>query len=161
MKNNEASIKTPVWMRITLFLSLAINLLVVGLVVGAFVMGGPDRRASRFHPDGGSLYTRALDKDDRKAVRRDFAARLGGQGRGRDAIIDSVETTLETLRATPFDEAALASALAQRSERRATRDALGRQALVARIAAMTDTERAAYADRVEQGLAQLVKRFRR
>ena len=42
-----------------------------------------------------------------------------------------------------------------------TRTEVGRDALTARIEQMTDAERAVYAERVEQGLAELAKRLRR
>ncbi|MCK0150650.1 periplasmic heavy metal sensor [Marivita sp. S6314] len=161
MDKKASLAKTPLWMRIVLFSSLALNLLVVGLVVGAIATGGPERRAGGKPRDVGSVFTRALDADDRAALRRDFVAQFQRPDRDRRPVLTDLETALETLRATPFDEAAFLSAMAEQSDRRAARDAFGRQALAASIAAMSDADRAAYADRVAQGVADIAKRMRR
>ena len=148
-------------MRITLYVSLALNLLVVGVVTGFFVTGGPDGRADRDRRDFGSLYMRALGPEDRRDLRRAFLSGLSERGRDGNGFLADMRSALATLRATPFDPEAFARSMAEQSDRRAMRDQVGRDALTARIAAMTDAERAAYADRVEQGLADLERRFRR
>lgn len=152
---------TPRWMRWTLLVSLALNLLVVGTVAGVMITGGPDRRTDRDRSDFGSVYTRALDEEDRRALRRDFMSRLDQQGRDRGAFIAEMRTTVDTLRATPFDADAFMTAMSDQSERRARREDTGRQVLAARIAAMTDAERAAYADRIEARLTKLAERLSR
>ena len=159
MTDTPTSPKRPIWLRITLFLSLALNLLIAGLVGGFFLFSGPSERAARGPRDLGSLYTRALDQEDRRALRRDFARGLASQGRERGAIVMDVQAALEVLRATPFDVDAFGQALANQSSRRSQREEIGRQALSNRIAEMSDAERAAYADRVEDGLAGLAKRL--
>ena len=161
MTDTIQSPKSPLWMRVALFGSLAVNLLIVGVVVGVVAFGGPHKRASGPRPDVGSLYTRALDQKDRRAIRTALSAELAGQIRDRGSVLAEFEATVETLRAVPFDQDALLAALAEQSTRRARRETVGRELLVAQIAAMTDADRAAYADRVEQGLADLAKRIRR
>ena len=153
--------KTPLWMRLTLFASLAINLLILGAVAGFFVFGGPERRADRDRSDFGSFYTRALSEEDRRALRRDFVAGLERDGRDRGAFLADMRATLDTLRATPFDAEAFVSAMAEQSDRRARREEMGRQVLANRIAAMSDAERMAYADRIEDRLSKLEQRIRR
>jgi uncharacterized membrane protein len=161
MADGISSTKTPLWVRITLFVSIALNLLVAGAVAGFVFFGGPDGRADRERRDVGSLYTRALDPEDRRALRRDFVTGLSAQGREKDTIVSDMQSALDILRATPFDPDAFASALADQSNRRAGREELGRTALAARIASMSAADRAAYADRVESGLADLARRIRR
>lgn len=152
--------KSPKWMRITLFCSLAANLLVVGLVAGLALSGGPEKRANAQPREAGALFTRALSSEDKRALRREFVRGLRSDGPDRGPILGGVQASLDALRATPFDADAFAETMAEQSSRRAQRDALGRQALTARVAAMTDAERLSYADRVEDGLRDLRKRFR-
>ncbi len=153
--------KTPLWVRATLFLSLALNILVIGAVVGFLVVGGPGKRPDRDRFDFGSFYTRALSDQDRRALRRDFEDGLRGQGRDRGAFITDLRSTLDTLRATPFDRDAFVAAMSDQAGKRAQREEMGRQVLANRIAAMTDEERAAYADRIEARLSELAGRIRR
>lgn len=153
--------KTPLWMRLTLFISIALNVLVLGAIVGFLLSGGPDRRPDRDRFDFGSFYMRALSEQDQRALRRDFVSGLQKDGRDRGAFIADLRTTLDTLRATPFDPDAFVSAMADQSRARAQREDVGRQILANRIAAMTDAERAAYADRIEDRLVELANRVRR
>ncbi|GGB87473.1 hypothetical protein GCM10011363_00130 [Marivita lacus] len=153
--------KTPLWMRLTLFGSLALNVLVIGAVVGFLVTGGPGKRPDRDRLDFGSFYTRALSDTDRRALRREFMAELQQEGRGRGAFVTDLRLTLDVLRATPFDRDAFVSTMAEQSRRRADREEMGRQVLANRIAAMSDAERAAYADRIEERLSELADRMRR
>lgn len=161
MTDTSTSLKSPMWMRVTLLVSLAFNLLVVGVVAGFIVSGGPEKRSDRSPRDIGSLYMRALDPQDRRALRRDFVSGLAAQGRDRQSVVTDLEATLAALRATPFDADAFRQAMADQSTRRTQREDIGRQVLAARIASMTDAERAAYADRIEEGIAELAKRVRR
>lgn len=161
MNDTSTSAKSPLWMRITLFVSLALNLLVVGLVAGFFISGGPDKRADRAPRDIGSVFMRALDPEDRRALRRDFVSDLASQGRDREAVFTDLRTSLDVLRASPFDAIAFRQAIADHSTRRSQREEIGRRALAARIADMTDAERSAYADRIEDGLAELAQRVSR
>jgi hypothetical protein len=62
------------------------------------------------------------------------------------------ETLLAALRASPFDPAALQSALAAVEARTAGRLELGRELIENRIAQMSDTDRLAFAERLEAGL---------
>lgn len=153
--------KTPLWMRLTLFVSLALNVLVVGAIAGFLLMGSPDRRSDRDRFDFGSFYMRALSEQDQRALRRDFVSGLQKQGRDRGAFLSDLSATLDTLRATPFDAEAFEAALADQSRARAQREDIGRQILANRIATMTDAERATYADRIEERLNELAKRVRR
>lgn len=153
--------KTPLWMRLTLLVSLALNLLVIGAVVGFVAMGGHDRRPDRDRFDYGSFFMRALGDDDRRALRRDFEEGLRGQGRDRGAFVGELQSTLDTLRTTPFDRDAFAAALAAQSRARAEREDMGREVLANRVAAMSDADRAAYADRIEERLTELASRVRR
>lgn len=153
--------KTPFWMRLTLFLSLAANLLIAGAVVGFLITGGPDKRADRDRTDVGSIFTRELSEEDRRTLRREFMSGLERQGRDRGAVLVDLRATLDTLRATPFDPDAFVQAMAEQSDRRARREDMGRQMLAQRIASMSDRAREAYADRIEERLDRLERRIER
>lgn len=157
----EVETKSPLWMRITLLLSLAVNLLIVGLIIGVVAVGGLRPGGDRPVRDVGTVFTRSLDPEDRRALRRDFVSGLAEQGRAQDRVVQDLQETLVILRQSPFDPDAFEASLANQSERRKRREDIGREALTARIASMTDEERAVYADRVEEGLAELAKRMRR
>jgi hypothetical protein len=161
MNDTSTSAKSPLWIRLMLLVSLALNLLVVGVVAGFFISGGPEKRVDRSPRDIGSVYMRALDSEDRRALRRDFMSGLASQGRDREAVVTDLQAALTVLRASPFDATAFRQAMADQSKRRSQREEIGRQALTARVADMTDSERAAYADRIEKGLAELAQRVRR
>jgi len=158
---DTAKPRTPLWLRLTLLGSLALNLLVIGAVAGAFVFGGPEHRALRDRGDPVPVFIRALDPTDRRALRQDLLENLRDRARDRGGMIEDFRTSLAALRATPFDAEGFAALLGDQSARRAQRDAIGRAALAERIAAMSDAERAAYAARIEDNLDTLADRARR
>ncbi|MBB96832.1 MAG: hypothetical protein CML68_19815 [Rhodobacteraceae bacterium] len=130
------------WIRVVLGLSLAVNLLIIGLVLGAVLrFGGPG--ANRPPPTGVSLI-RALPSDDRRALRDHLheilpppADRLG---EARDLAAP--------LMATPFDPAALEAVVQeQAATRSAFQDAL-QQAWLDHVMTMDDADKAAYAKRL-------------
>ena len=65
--DKSTSARTPLWLRIIFFLSLALNLLVAGLVIGHMLGDGPDRRVPRVDRMGGPM-TFALSHEDRRAI---------------------------------------------------------------------------------------------
>ena len=134
-------------------LSLALNLLVVGIVAGAAV-----RHA--FDDDGPMMvrdlafgpFTEALSHKDRAELRRSFLQRAGDLRDLRPESRDDFNGLLATLRETPFDLAAVKGLMAAQSDRMAERLGLGQDLLVERIAAMSDAERTAFAERLEAAL---------
>lgn len=136
--------------KIALALSVALNLAVAGLVAGAWMGDGPHRGMPRDMSFG--PFSAALDSDDRRAIRRALMERLGEFREQRAAAQAEFETLLTALRADPFDAGALKSALAALEARNAERLELGRSLIETRLIEMSPEERAAFADRLEQGL---------
>lgn len=138
-------------LRIALAVSVALNLLILGLVAGAVLRdGGPRGRMMgdvAFGP-----FTEALAPEDRAALRRDFVQRMPGMRDMRRQMRTDFAGLLAALRAEPFDMEAVRGLIAGQSDRMAERLALGQDLLVARIGAMTPAERVAFADRLEQRL---------
>ncbi len=141
---------TPRGVKIALALSVALNLAVAGLAVGAWLGDGPHRGMPRDMSFG--PFSAALDSDDRRAIRRALMERLGEFREQRAAAQAEFETLLTALRADPFDAGALKSALAALEARNAERLELGRSLIETRLIEMSPEERAAFADRLEQGL---------
>ena len=140
----------PRWMRVLLVLSLALNLLVAGLVVGdAFVGGGPGRGPRPAEMTLGPL-ARALDEDDRRAILRSLRGHPDIEALGRDRRDQGIEDIVAAFRAEPFDPEQARAALSVQAEQVGRVQAAAQQALVDRLAAMETEARRAFADRLEQ-----------
>jgi len=143
------------WLRIGLIVSLALNLLIVGALIGAAFSGG------RWHHDGppraeavGGPLTRALSPEDRRAIARAIHAahRRGDLPRGWRP--EEFAGVLQVLRAEPFDPAALEARLETLNGQVGERLKFGQSLLVRHVAGMDAEERAAYAVRLETVLRQ-------
>ena len=155
--------KTPVkrskGLKIALVVSLAFNLLIIGLIVGAMThrWREPEMRDDRAVAEMGfAPYVGALEPADRRALGRELMKRAGDFKRNREEIKAEFARITAILRAPEFDaEAFRASLMAQGSkfeERRAT----GIELLIESVSAMDKDKRAAFADRLDR----LNKRFK-
>ncbi len=155
-------------MRILLFVSLALNLLVVGVVAGIAVNGPPGPpgggRGSS-NQDPALPYTRALEEDQRRDLRRQLrrdVMRDRQEMRAlRDDIFAGYQEALSVLRSSPYDSDALEAALVRQADHGAELRARGQALLGAYIAEMSAEERAAYADRLEAELSRATRRLKR
>ncbi|MCB2135211.1 MAG: periplasmic heavy metal sensor [Rhodobacteraceae bacterium] len=139
-------------MKIVLILSLTLNLLVAGIVLGAITgrhWHGDRSRDLAFGP-----FTSALSDRDRAALRDAFLASAPGLRDLRAERQADLTAFLTILRAEVWDGAAAEAALAAQGQRTLERLALGRRLLIERIGAMAPAERAAFADRVEAAAAR-------
>ena len=131
-----------------LVVSLALNLLVVGVVAGAFIKGGGPDGPHRIDLTVGPL-TRAMEGERRDAVRDALRESGAFQRRDRSEIRQDMQVLLATLRADVFDEAEFRDALArQRARLQSGQDAV-LDAITTQIEDMGPEERAAFADRLE------------
>lgn len=140
----------PRWMKIALVVSVALNLAVAGLVLGAWLGDGPHKGMPRdlsFGP-----FSEALSDADRRALRKDLMGRAGEFRSSRDAARAEFVALLGALRADPFDPAAMTAALTAIETRNAERLDLGRSLIETRLIEMSAAERRAFADRLEMGL---------
>jgi uncharacterized membrane protein len=140
----------PRWMKIALVVSVALNLSVAGLVLGAWLGDGPHKGMPRdlsFGP-----FSDALNDADRRALRKDLMGRAGEFRSSREAARAEFVALLDALRAEPFDPAAMSSALTAIETRNAERLDLGRSLIETRLIGMSADERRAFADRLEKGL---------
>lgn len=142
--------------RIALILSLALNLLIIGLVVGALLAVGPRSGSDgdpRLRALGLGPFALALSREDRTAVQgridRDaFRAE-------RRALGASLVALREALLAEPFDRAAADAALARSRGSAEALQAQGHAALLDQIEAMSADERAELAQRLERALRRV------
>ncbi|MGC9369235.1 MAG: periplasmic heavy metal sensor [Paracoccaceae bacterium] len=140
------------WVKLALVLSLAVNLLVVGLVAGTGLNRLHDH--DRHHPPGGELidygpYARALSPEGRDRLRAAFRARRPEFRANREALRAGFAELLAALRATPYDPGRAAAVLEAQQGRVEAQTALVRGLLLEHLAGLSDAERAAFADRLE------------
>ena len=141
-------------LRIALFVSLALNLAVVGVVAGT-LLDGRDRRPppERLVRELGlGPYLAALGESDRGAMHRGAQHRRHELRASRGALRAAFGETLEALRAEPLDLARLDALLSAQAAAANRGRALGQELLLARVAAMSPAERAAFADRLADRL---------
>jgi uncharacterized membrane protein len=132
--------------RIVLIASLAVNLCVAGIVVGAVL----DHRGSGHRHMGGPAWgiVRALPEAEREAV----IDRLRAEPReGREARRAGFEQLLAAIRAEPFAPGRVRSLLAGQRGRGAARLAEVERAVIDRLATMSPEARADFADRLAEG----------
>jgi uncharacterized membrane protein len=138
------------WLKPALIASVAINLAVAGLVLGAWLSDRPRMGMPRdisFGP-----FSEALSEQDRRALRKGLMDRAGEFRSSREAARAEFAALLATLRADPFDPAAMKAALTAIETRNAERLQLGRNLIETRLVEMSVDERLAFADRLERGL---------
>ena len=143
----------PLWLRVVLVLSLAGNLLVIGLIVGVASSPKGPRGSERIAGDvGAAPFVRALEGEDRRALAREIAQKNGGFRQMRQETRARAEELFAALRAENFDRAAVEALLQGQREQAAQRQLAGEAALLNRLEAMTLEERVAYAERLAQAL---------
>lgn len=156
----------PVWAKALLAVSLALNLMVVGVVVGARFDGdqrkGPPGRMPRdaraaFDPALGP-FSRALPDPYRQRALDDLRAQAGDFRDNRAELAGQVTSMLDILKAEPFDPEALRSVMAAQTEVFERRGKIGRDVVLEQIGSMTPEERLQLADRMEEGFRRALDR---
>jgi uncharacterized membrane protein len=141
--------------KIALALSLALNLLVLGLVGGALLSFGPPGGGDdpRLRTLGLGPFALALEREDRDAMR----GRLDGEALRADrrVIGASLAELRGALLADPFDRAAAEAALARARGATEALQGRGHAALLDQIGTMSASERAALAERLERALRRM------
>lgn len=155
-----ASPRTGRGIKIALGLSLAFNLLILGLVAGAVLSIG-----GRFGDDDPRLRTLglgpfaiALSREDRAAV-TDRIDRDALRGERR-ALGSGLRQLHGALLADPFDRVAAEQALARSRAATVALQGLGHAALLDQIEAMNASDRAELADRLVRALRRMGGRDR-
>ncbi|MGR3511446.1 MAG: periplasmic heavy metal sensor [Paracoccaceae bacterium] len=163
MNTPPAPPKRRRWLMPLLFVSLAANLMVAGLVAGAFLSpdgprksGGDGQRAIRGVL--GEPFFQALPQDEKRAMVREITSNRDRFREGREALRERVDAFLATLRAETFDRAEAERLLGEQRQVALRRQNMGETLLLDRLEAMTTEERAGYADALEGRLKGLRRR---
>lgn len=149
MADAEHNTRPGRWLRLALFVSLAINLAVFGAVAGRFLGDGPSMRAPRATDGAVIPYTRALSNDQRRALGRTLRDEVSKRHGKNPRLFSDYREVLDVLRADPFDQGALEQMLTAQGQRADTRRAAGQAVLTSFLAELSPEERRAYADRLE------------
>ena len=109
-----ANPKTHRWLWVALIISLALNLLFIGVTVGAFLMGGPwGPPRHRVMAAAMNEVVRSMPEERRKAA-RELLDRVGPEIRSlRRQVRKARRATVMAFRSDPFDEAAFKQAAGQ------------------------------------------------
>lgn len=133
-------------LRILLFGSLALNLLVIGVVSGTVFSNarlGPPRADGFVGP-----ILQALNPADRRAIGLAMRREHRRAQPQQKSIIEDFQPIITALRAQTFDQDRLARALSQQQEMIKERMSFGQRLLVARLVNMSAQERNDFADRL-------------
>ena len=162
--HNNSLIST-LWLRILLFVSLATNLLVAGMMVGAFIRYDTRHSAMRaesmaspsLRELGYGFFGRAMTKEDQRKVGEAIKLRARELEINRRELRSQISTLLNALREVPYDPAAVREITEKHQDRLRERQDVGKELLLEHIEGMSDQERARYADRLERVLRRAVK----
>lgn len=138
---------------VLLFVSLALNLLVAGLVVGAVVGHRLDREnhPPRLDRAGGPM-TAALSFADRRAIGKALRQASRESRPSRAEIRAEYRVVITALTKVPYDPEAVRAAVDRQMKALNARAELGKDLLLTRLEQMSDAERAAFAKRLEDVL---------
>jgi uncharacterized membrane protein len=146
---------TARWVKVALVASLALNLLILGIVGGAWLSpDGPrgDRMERAGRDMGATPFIRALEPGDRQALVRSLRREEEPLRQNREELRLRFEALLASVRADPFDPWAVESLLQLQRSAATERQMIGERLLVEQLTTMTPEARDAFADRLEQSL---------
>lgn len=148
------------WQKGLLFGSLAMNLAVVGLVAGVAFGGGKFGPPRMHGPDKDAVapFTRAFTADQRDALRKSLRQSFFENRGERGGIVQDYREALDVLRTEPYDRERMDTLLDQQSARGQSRRQKGQLVLSEFLAGLTAEERATYADRLEEEIANFARR---
>lgn len=144
----------PPRLKILLVASLALNLLILGAAGGAVMTWGHGGGHTAHHSGIGGPLTRALRPQDRRVIGMRMHRILRDVHGQQDARRADFAGLIADLRQVPFEPEAVALRLSRHREVLAERLELGQSLLLERLSAMSDAERAAFADRVTRKVSE-------
>lgn len=139
-------------LRVALIWSLAVNLLVLGLILGAvlnFNKSGGERANT---VDGPNPFLRALNREDARKLRAVMSAELGSPGDRRAETRASTQALLTALRADTFAPDAVTQAYQALNMATQRRLDIGQRAVLDHLLSLDADGRADFADRLEDAL---------
>jgi len=154
MDHDQSEFQKPrrLW-KVIFVLSLALNVAIVGVVIGTtWRFQDKPPRPTFTVSESSSIYLRALDKTHRRELARKLRRADGKLKNVRAEITQWFEQAITVLRTEPFDSDAFEQVMQAHSNRAEMRMQEARSILLKHLIALSAAERAAYADRLEQAL---------
>ena len=143
--------KPRIWSRLLLGVSLALNLLVAGVIAGGVLSRnhGPEGRP-HLRDSGMFALVVMLPKENRLELRRQLGAGEGASNGGRSvrSLLDA--RIVELVRGEPFQAVLFEGVLSERRSQQNRRAENAERALTAQVTSMTAEQRNKYADRLER-----------
>lgn len=139
--------KLPLGLRVVFGLSLALNLLVVGALVGAGLRPDPPGRDLGARMSLGRVLYKELPREDRRTLRREVRQRVDRETL-RQANVGS--ELYDALRADPFDADTINQLMDRQAQAQRTGQAAMRAGWIKVLSRMSTAERMAYAERLRQ-----------
>ena len=136
-------------------ISLALNLLIVGALGGAMLRVGKGPVVK--HRASGNLYMRALNFEDKKALRKEVFKNKDSRKVIRAKEHSSYSSAVKILRKYPFDRKAFEDLLDQQTKYSKSRPSSARTVLITQIENMTKEERLIYSKRLEDLIRNKLK----
>ncbi|MEM9972474.1 MAG: periplasmic heavy metal sensor [Pseudomonadota bacterium] len=147
------------WLMPVFLLSLAVNLMIVGIVAGWVLTRGsdgrPDRQMREVSNIVGREFFRALEPEERRALVADVASQRDRVRENRSELRDRIERLLVLIVADPFDTDAVRDLLEEQRASVARRHEFGEELLLSRLAAMTPEQRQAFAENLSKSLRRV------
>jgi len=142
-------------LRVVLFGSLALNLLFIGLMAGAAFRhgGGAEHGRPKLDRLSGPM-VQALSRKDRRVIGRSI--RESNSGMPMEPL--NMDSIIKVLKQVPFDPNPIEAELVKQKNRVDSRQEFARNRLLERLSEISDAERAAFADRLEDELARAQNR---
>lgn len=157
--------KTGRGVRIALFVSLAVNLLILGLVGGAVLDNrgkiGPRADLGPAMEAGMVPFGQAMTRSQRREFVGEMESRNGELRSNRGRVREQMTSLISAISAVPFDPEALTDAFIQAQQTLGERQRISAEVLVGRIAAMTDDERAEFVEKLEKSFRRMKPGARR
>lgn len=150
--NTERKKRGFAWTKVLLVASLALNLLIVGVIAGSVLGAKPKDNNPLLRNLGYGPFVGALPSEDKYQMTEALKRQAGSFRENRRELRREFETLLDLLRTDPFDAAQLEAVIMRQSSHISERLELGSELLIERIVAMTPEARAAYADRLDKQL---------
>ena len=139
-------------LRVLLFISLALNMVIIGVVGGAILnfSRGEDHPIMVSRDLGLGAYFAALEPSGRRELNKELRARKGELRASRSEWRSSLVETTAAIRAEPFDAARVRAAVERQAELAARGREYGLNVMIAQLERMSPQQRAAFADRLEE-----------